>query len=167
MIPKRKIEENLDQLDRRFRSAKYNKDRIYFAKLAILETSGWVEVTIDSIVDRAMRRNTSTQQSRDYIRDKIKNTYGFDAKKNFTPLMVCVFGVVGMEKIEKRIGEYTVSNFKSELTNLSKSRNELAHTYSKKSNSRNYDAPSVTRGRFDRICAGLEGYDCCIRIVFK
>ena len=56
MIAYSYIENNLDQLDKRYVKSKTSRDASYYSKLAILELCGWIEMSIDDCIVRSANR---------------------------------------------------------------------------------------------------------------
>ena len=165
MIAYSYIEKNLDALDKSNLSSKSNKSKMYLSKVATLELCGWIEVSIDDIILRCNNRILKVKKSKDSVENQVKITYGFEYEKRFRSLIVILIGHFGFEKIEKGIDPQIVANFKSELGNLKVARNSLAHTYTR-GVTPHYDAPSVTKNRYQKVRAGLSEYDRMIRHLF-
>jgi hypothetical protein len=165
MIAYSYIETNLDALDKSYLSSKSNKSKMYLSKVATLELCGWIEVSIDDSIPRCSNRILKTKKSKDSVEDKVKNTYGFEYEKHFRSLITLLIGHFGFERIEKGIDAQIVANFKSELGNLKVARNSLAHTYTR-GVTPHYDAPSVTKNRYQKVRAGLSEYDRMLRLLY-
>lgn len=159
MIAKSYIQQNLDQLNSRFNKSSTPKDNLYFSKIAIMELCGWVEISVDDLMLRIVRRNLKIAKNyTDFADDVIANNYGFKYKRHFRYMLIQAVGIINVEKIEKQVDSLKKARLESQLNNLSKIRNELAHTYVK-GTQYTIDAPSVTRSRFDQIYEGLIEYD--------
>jgi len=156
------IENNLQFLDRNYKSAPTARDASYCSKMAILELCGWMETSMDDTILRASVRLLRNSQNRKFIEDKVKYNYGFEYKRHYKAMIVSLIGISGYEKIENRLNAAIVLNFKSELAVLKKRRNSLAHTYTR-GVTIHYDAPSVTIARFQHVASGLKAFDAELR----
>jgi hypothetical protein len=162
MITKTYISESLRQLDAGHRKAKNQRHAYYFAKLAILEICGWVEMSMDDIILRHCARHLNDESNNKFIEKQVVNrTYGFDYDRHFRAMLIRLVGMVATEKIEMGISAATDAHFKAELTSLKAVRDQLAHTYVKRVGV--IDAPSRTRARFQPLYQGLLAYDKALR----
>jgi hypothetical protein len=117
---------------------------------------------MDDMILRACVRGLNNEKNRKYLRGLIERNYGFEYKKHFKSLLLSLVGLRGYESLIKHIDPVIVAKFQVELGNLKKRRNSMAHTYYKGTTA-NYDAPSITMGRFQNIQAGLKAYDATLR----
>lgn len=162
MIAHSYIKKNLLYLDRKYRTASSLTEASYCSKLAILELCGWIELSMDDIVERGCMRSLKEGSNRKAVKDKIKRNYGFEYERHFQSLITALIGFYGYEKIEKSVPVAVSTPFKSELSNLKARRNSLAHTYFK-GVTQNYDAPSITISRYHSVASGLDAYDKALR----
>ena len=162
MIAYTYIHNNIRSLNNRYVRSKTTKEADFLSKLAILELCGWLEVSVDDMIECAGRRLLKDQSHQKFLKNRVKTTYGFEYDKNFRSLMAFVVGLYGLEIIEKSIDPVTCIKFKNELAALKIRRDSLAHTYTKGATA-NYDAPSVTLARLNDVSAGLKAYDDAIR----
>ncbi len=154
MITKSYIESNLKDLERRFNKARTQREPLYFSKLAVLELCGWLEISIDDLVRRAVRKRVKDARVLTNFEDAVINpVYGFHYKKHFRKMVCGAVGEVNMHDIETKMDQLKRQQLIAELNALSVNRNSLAHTYLK-GTTQNIDAPSRTISRF-RIT-----YDC-------
>lgn len=164
MIAKSYIFSTLSQLDKLFIETTSQKKAIYFSKLALIELCGWIEETMDDIVQKHANRNLRTKDNKDYCRESIVSpNYGFQYKRNIRPMLISLIGLIEVEKIEvelEKTGKITL--LKGYLGTLNAHRNEAAHTHLK-GVTRNYNAPSRTIGDYRRICSVLELIDSKLR----
>lgn len=157
MITKTNILKNLNQLDAAFRNAKSQKHSLYFSKLAILELCGWIELSMDNIIECHCNRKVKLKDNKNFVKnDVVRRTYGFDYEKNFRKMLINLIGIVGCEKIETKLPLPVHAKFIADLNALKKARDSLAHTYLKGAVATiHIDAPSVTKARFTTIYDGL------------
>lgn len=155
MIAKSYILANLRQLQSAYDKSS-GKHSLYFSKLAILELCGWIEMSVDDIVERYSRKILKEQNNITAMEDAISGVYGFHYKKHFRKMLTSAVGLAGVEKIESIVPPVVMVRLTSQLGSLSTMRNSLAHTYVKgKPGTLNIDAPSTTIGRFQHVYEGL------------
>jgi|SRR5690606_4633149 len=163
MIAKSYIESNLKQLDRLYGSAGTQKKELYYSKLAILELCGWLEESMDDVVQKCANRALKEANNRSYVTEKIiKPTYGFEYEKHFKKMLISVVGLVTIEKVESKVDPLVYARFISALGNLKVARNKEAHTHIK-GVMRTIDAPSVTLRNFQYVHDGLKAFDSQLR----
>jgi hypothetical protein len=159
MIAKTYILANLKYCDRRFRGARSAKEGLFYAKLAILELCGWIEMSMDDVVIRCSKRRIKLAKNAKLVQDQIVDrTYGFDYERHFRSMLIRLIGLVGVEKLEKQLDPAVHSKFVSTLVSLKTVQDTEAHTYVK-GVTKNIDAPSVTLARFTDIYAGMTAID--------
>ena len=159
MIAKTYIEQSLNDLERRYRKATTQKEPLYLSKLAVLELCGWLEISIDDLVCRAVRRsikNATVVQT--FENDVVRPVHGFHYKKHFRKLMCSAIGEIKVHDIERSMDQLKLQQLISELNALSTNRNALAHTYIK-GVTQNIDAPSRTIRRFRVAYASLKEFE--------
>lgn len=157
MIAKSYISQNLEQLEAAYRKASHPKYKTYLSKLAILELCGWVEMSMDQIVEDHAKKNLREPKNLADYKKTIKRTYGFEYEMHFRKLLINLIGLINFENIEQRIQNATHVKFISELSNLKTIRDKQAHTYLKgPAATLTIDSPLVTKQRFSYIHAGLK-----------
>ena len=155
MIAKSYITSNLKQLESAYNKST-GKHSLYFSKLAILELCGWIEMSVDDIIDQYARRKLHQQSNISAMEEAVRGVYGFHYKKHFRKLLISAVGLTGVEKIEQNVSPVVLARLTSQLGSLYTMRNSLAHTYVKgRHGTINIDAPSTTIGRFQNIYDGL------------
>lgn len=164
MVVKGYIIDTIDELDKLYNQATSQKKAIYYSKLALLELCGWLEETMDNIVEMHCNRNLIEKDNKKSFKDDyIKSVYGFQYKKHFRPMLMSAIGIIELEKIEielEKSGKITV--LKNELGNLRNVRNDAAHTFLR-GVTETYDAPSKTKGNFLKIYPILKEIDDILR----
>jgi hypothetical protein len=159
MIAKTYIEQNLKDLERRYGKAKTRKEPLFLSKLAVLELCGWLEISIDDLVCRAVRRSVrDAAVIQNFETDVVKPVYGFHYKKHFRKMMCSAIGEINVHEIERSMDQLKLQQLISELNALTTNRNALAHTYIK-GITQNIDAPSRTLGRFRIAYASLKEFE--------
>ena len=159
MIAKTYIEANLREIERRFNQARTQKEPLYFSKLAVLELCGWLEISIDDLVCRAVRRRIRHANAlNEFEESVVKPVYGFHYKKHFRRMLCAAIGEITTYEIETSMDQLKRQQLVSELNALSTNRNALAHTYIK-GMTQNIDAPSRTIARFGNAYGGLKEFE--------
>jgi hypothetical protein len=163
MITKQYIVPSLQALDAAYRGAGTADDAERFAKLAIIELCGWIEESMDELINRSSRRNLKVPKNREYCAEKIVGSvYGFDYNKNFRGMLMQLIGLVNVEKLEARVNQAKHDSLKSTLGTLKQARDSIAHTHLK-GVTRTLDAPSVTIRSFQRVYEGLADLEYTMR----
>lgn len=156
MIARSYIESNLKQLNRLYLEANTQKSKLYYSKLAMLELCGWIEESMDNIVQMCANRELTLQASKNYIANQIvKPTYGFEYKKHFMKMLSYVIGLINIEKLENKLDSIKKARLESALGTLKSARNREAHTHLK-GVTRQVDSPSITINLFDNVFEGLK-----------
>lgn len=159
MIARYYIESNLKQLDRLYNIAGTQKKELYYSKLAMLELCGWIEESMDDVVQRCANRVLKVRANKTYITNNvIKPTYGFEYEKHFKKMLISVVGLMSVEKVEAKVDRQKYERFKSALGSLKVARNREAHTHLK-GVMRTVDAPSVTLNHFNHVYEGLVDFE--------
>jgi|WetSurMetagenome_2_1015567.scaffolds.fasta_scaffold05552_8 hypothetical protein len=156
MVCKSYIEKNLRRLNYLYNHPQSTQDSLFYAKLAIMELCGWIEVSMDDIILRLAKKNLSEATNITYIKTEIiKRTYGFEYDRHILPMIEAVIGRSGIEHFHKTINAPIFLQFTGALTALKTPRNQHAHEYIKNV-TLSIDAPSVTFVKFSFIYAGLK-----------
>jgi hypothetical protein len=159
MISHSYIVANLKQLNYAYDSAKYKMYPLYFAKLALLELCGWIELSMDDIIRMHAKRRRLGKDHTRYLEDSvISRTHGFDYDRHFRSMLVRLLGVIDLQQLEKTVDPVLSAKLRANLRSLTTSRNTLAHSYVK-GTTMSIDAPSLTLARFSEICSGLREYE--------
>jgi hypothetical protein len=123
---------------------------LLWAKLALLEVSGWTEECIDKIVkDYLAIKNPPSKQK---ILEKLNRIYGFHYASEFKGIWVTIIGNILFDKIEQA-KPAECQKLESALNMLKKSRDVSAHTYTKTTSA--VDAPTIAISRLQQIESGL------------
>lgn len=161
-----KIQESLDELDRRFSDgldAGVDDFQLsIYCKVAALELCGWLEETYDELIKSALKKKGINDSDISNFNEMfIKKVNGLSYKDHFRPLMINAFGFVEITKFEIEVIEVEV--LKSILQELHKYRNHLAHTQyisfrgrNPVNNQRPIDTPSAIKNKFEAIRPALQ-----------
>jgi len=157
---------NLSKLDRLYRNASTVKEGLFYSKLALLELCGWIEESMDDIVMRCCIRCVRDERNRKFIRKQVvERTYGFEYDKHFRKMLISMIGVIGVERLERKIPPQTLAQLKATLHALELARNPEAHTHIK-GVTRRIDAPSAMLQHFTQIFTGLKEYERVVRTLW-
>jgi len=165
MIVKHYIESTIDELEKMYNNSNNQKQLIYYSKLALMELCGWVEGSMDDIVEKYCNRKLRERRNKVYAKKKIiKPNYGFQYDDNFRPMLMEAIGIVAIERVEKKLENNgaRITVLKSTLSNLRIPRNDAAHTFIKGTTSI-FDTPSVTKNNFNILYPILKEIDAEIR----
>lgn len=165
MVNKATIESTLERLNKRYEEAQDNFDLLYNSKLALIEVSGWTEVTMDSIVYSFAKEHLEGANNLEYVKKTvIERTYGFTYDRHFRRMLIQVAGLAVVERVETCLDQAIFTQMKASLGNLSTRRNREAHTYID-GPERRIDSPSVISKYFKEIYEGLQEIENCLRAV--
>lgn len=129
MIIKTEIEQNLNLIEAKF-SAAADVEALLYAKMALLELCGWIEISMDDLVRRCANHTLKTDRYKNFIEDPIiKNNYGFEYKKHFRFMICNIVGLMNFEKIERNFDDAKLARFKGALGGLKLPRDSEAHTF--------------------------------------
>lgn len=159
MIAKTYILNNLSTIESLYRNLTSIKKGLFYSKLAILELCGWIEESMDDMIQTCANRYLKDVNNRKFVKDSvIERTYGFEYKKYFRRMLIQTIGIIKLEKLERKLHPVKFPHMQLALKDLKHSRDSLAHTHIKGVTKR-LDAPSVTKNRFLIIYEGLRDID--------
>ncbi len=161
MLVKKHILNTLKALDIKYNQALLTPnplEPVYFSKLAILEYCGWIEESFDLIVRRSVKGRLKTDVFKNMLNQSvIENTYGFEYKKHFRPMLSRAIGLRDMEIVEGAlIDKGQLDKLTSELDTIKKLRDNAAHTWIN-GTTMSYPAPSYIKTRFEIIYPIMKG----------
>lgn len=161
MICKGTLEPTLKELDRLYNSSSDSSATIFYSKLAVIELCGWIEETMDDMVERCYKRCLKERKNKDFIKTKIKKNYGFKYEENFRAMLISIIGLMKLEKIERKLEKTgRISQLTTNLKALTEKRNDAAHTQiNKRGVTPSYDAPSQVKIYFQDIYDILKEFD--------
>lgn len=149
------IRDNLRKLDTLYKKSEGSEEALYYAKLAIIELCGWIEESMDNLLQDHCDKKLKDEQNLAYIKNQVIATnYGFDYNRNFRLMLIKLVGIIKVENLEAKINKTRFLNLKSALGNLKQVRDSVAHTYIK-GTTINLDAPSSTIKNFNHVYDGL------------
>lgn len=151
-ISSKNIRYNLKLIQKQYDSAMNSSrkssslEAVLYSKLAIIELSGWIEETIDTILTDYLTRTINNSALRNTIeKEIIQRVYGFKYKTDFRPLMERILGGEKFQYIISHLEKNgaCTSQLHNALSNLNTRRERAAHAH-QKGIMQSYDAPSWT-----------------------
>ena len=163
MVNKTEITRNLKELNARFqRTSRNPRDPLYYSKLAIMETCGWIETTMDDMVSTCAKKYINNVDNVKYLDERIRRNYGFHYDRNFRRVLIDAIGLINVERLERTVDQAKFGSMKSALETLTIERNRAAHTYTRNATI-NISAPAVTNANFVRVYEGLKDIERTLR----
>ncbi|WP_278575084.1 hypothetical protein [Alloprevotella tannerae] len=148
MVDYKNIENTLKQLDSMY--LKYTGDPsflIILSKTALIEFCGWVEQSIDQILNEYVQSHMKEQNMINYTNSQIKKNYGFKYENNILKILCITIGAYNLENVLRKINS---AQLKALLNTYSDKRNRAAHTHILGTTAK-YDAPSLILNDFHQI----------------
>jgi hypothetical protein len=165
MVPRSYIRKNLAFCAQKHLKAKAKLESIFYAKMAILELCGWIELSFDELVRSCAKKKLSDPKNFKHVESVIiKKTYGFDYDSHFSNMLSRVIGLVEFEKIESKIDPRILAKFKAALATLKQERDREAHSYVK-GTTKTLSAPSVILSLFNDVDVGLKEFEIHVKSI--
>ncbi len=165
MISKSYINNTLKKLDTLYSNSRNLRETEFYAKLAIVELCGWVEVSFDDILIWYINKKISKRDIKFCKDEIIKMNNGFHYKKNIRPMFSRIIGLKKLEIIENKINKNgDMDQLKTILGNLKVNRDKAAHNYIKNI-TRSFDAPSRLYQEFMTLFRIMERIESEIRLL--
>ena len=163
MINKGQIQKNLLQISNSYNKSKRPRQTLYFSKLAILELCGWIEESMDNVIQAFANRRLQKPANLTFVEKQvIRRTYSFDYDQHFRNMLIQVIGIINVERLEDNLDKTKFDIMKSTLSSLKECRDKQAHTHLKDT-TMIIDAPSITQNRFQIVYDGLKDIESCVR----
>lgn len=99
MIFKSTITKTLTDLDRLFNKESNPTKQLFYSKLALMELCGWIEITMDAIIEKAYKKNISQPCNIKIVQNIIKKNSNLHYDTNFKSMLTYVIGLSLIEKI--------------------------------------------------------------------
>ena len=130
MISKKPIETLIRELEKLYDAPADSLHKDLYSKLALMELCGWLEFSMDKIVEDYSVTKLSEPKNQEYFKKKIiDKTYGCDYKSHFKPMLINLIGLKGIEKLEANLqAEGVLQILSAQLGSLWSLRNSAAHT---------------------------------------
>lgn len=151
MVNKRGILQTINNLEVLYNN-NTGQQQTYYSKLALLELCGWIEQTMDTIVENCANRKLTETSNINYVQKSIiGRTYGFLYGDHFRQMLMKVIGLIKLEILEAKINSNgDLDRLISILEALKIRRNEAAHT-TITGVTPQYDAPSLIKAKLNQI----------------
>lgn len=164
MIPLTYIKRNIRTIGARYKSSKNPLHTVLYAKLAIIEVGGWVEMSMDDLVIRAGARLKQPKNIKQFQEDIIGKTWGFEYTKNFRKMLIQTIGLVTVEIVEGHVDGGKFAKMLAAIALLKTARNNVAHTYVKKiSPTAPIPSPVVAATYLNDIYIGLKDIEAALK----
>lgn len=153
MVCKTKILKELIKFDKLYQGA--GNEKKYYAKLALIEFCGWVEISMDDIIFKHTKRKKIVANDFKYVEKEIVKPINSFSYGHFRTMLIKTVGFQNVIKIEDRINTRTKTLFQSRLANLKPMRDDHAHTFLKGCTRRIHSPSTIIISYFDDIYNGL------------
>ena len=121
---------------------------VAYSKLALLEMSGWIEESVDTILYNYIDNKILDVDCKNRVRDIIEHNYSFEYKHLYH-MFICTLGVNNWENIIDAISPARISVLTTKCNDYKRKRNDAAHTYQLVTTT--YPAPSQVISDFHVI----------------
>ncbi len=122
-----------------------------YSKLAVLELSGWIEVSFDTLCLDYVNRKIVFSANQTKIMQIVKKHYGYSYDTNIYPMMCSVLGINNWENILDSFPTADFVNLKSILGTYKTLRDPAAHTNTVAGVTPTFRAPSTVMVDFNQI----------------
>ena len=93
MIARTYISQNLASINVYFDRAKSQREALFLSKLAILELCGWIEDSMDDVIQRCANKHLNEKGNLKHVEKSIiKVTHGFDYDLHFRNMLIKLIG---------------------------------------------------------------------------
>jgi hypothetical protein len=130
MNSKEPIETLIRELEKLYDAPADPTHKDFYSKLALMELCGWLEISIDKIVEGYSANKLFEPKNQEYFKNKsIDKTYGCDYKSHLRPMLINLIGLKGIEKLEANLKAQGVFQILvDQLSSLWSLRKPAAHT---------------------------------------
>ena len=140
------IEAKLQRLDTEYNNRILDPDLpIFFSKLAVIEFSGWMEDSVDSILYNHIVDSTVKEN----IKKNIKGNFGFNYYSNLFKVFTSVLGVDTWENIEDKLKPQKLADLVNITSTFTGIRNKAAHSSIVVTNT--FSSPSTTIVAYNKV----------------
>lgn len=151
MIDFATINNTLTQLDGVYTSTTDANMLQLYSKLAVLELSGWIEVSFDTLCQDYVNRKIVLADNQNKIMQIVKKHYGYSYESNIYPMMCSVLGIDNWENVLDSFPIADYINLKSILGTYKTLRDPAAHTNTVAGVTPTFRAPSTVMVDFNQI----------------
>ena len=123
------IEAKLQRLDTEYNNSILDPDLpIFYSKLAVIEFSGWIEDSVDSIVYDYIDNHIVAPIVKKNIKENVNKNYGFKYYSNLFKVFTSVLGVDTWENIEDKLKPQNLVDLVNVTSTFTGIRNKAAHS---------------------------------------
>ena len=123
------IEAKLQRLDTEYNNSILDPDLpIFYSKLAVIEFSGWIEDSVDSIVYDYIDNHIVDPIVKKNIKENVNKNYGFKYYSNLFKVFTSVLGVDTWENIEDKLKPQNLVDLENVTSTFTGIRNKAAHS---------------------------------------
>lgn len=123
------IEAKLQRLDTEYNNSILDPDLpIFYSKLAVIEFSGWIEDSVDSIVYDYIDNHIVDPIVKKNIKENVNKNYGFKYYSNLFKVFTSVLGVDTWENIEDKLKPQNLVDLVNVTSTFTGIRNKAAHS---------------------------------------
>lgn len=123
------IEAKLQRLDTEYNNSILDPDLpIFYSKLAVIEFSGWIEDSVDSIVYDYIDNHIVDPIVKKNIKENVNGNYGFKYYSNLFKVFTSVLGVDTWENIEDKLKPQNLVDLVNVTSTFTGIRNKAAHS---------------------------------------
>ena len=151
MIDYSSIQSTLNLLDNEYGRASSADLMALYSKLAVLEFSGWIEESFDTLCKDYIANCVAMPDNQQRIDGIIRKVYGFSYDTNVYPMMCSVLGINNWENVLDSFPSTDYSNMISVLSNYTTIRNQAAHKNSIPGITPIFNAPSTVISDYNRL----------------
>ena len=123
------IEAKLQRLDTEYNNSILDPDLpIFYSKLAVIEFSGWIEDSVDSIVYDYIDNHIVDPIVKKNIKENVNKNYGFEYYSNLFKVFTSVLGGDTWENIEDKLKPQNLVDLVNVTSTFTGIRNKAAHS---------------------------------------
>ena len=144
------IEAKLQRLDTEYNNSILDPDLpIFYSKLAVIEFSGWIEDSVDSIVYDYIDNHIVDPIIKKNIKESVNRNYGFNYYSNLFKVFTSVLGVDTWENIEDKLKPQNLVDLVNVTSTFTGIRNKAAH--SSIDLMATFSSPSTTIAAYNKV----------------
>lgn len=144
------IEVKLQRLDTEYNHSILDPDLpIFYSKLAVIEFSGWIEDSVDTIVYDYIDNHIIDPTVKKNIKKTVNGNYGFNYYNNLFKVFTSVLGVNTWENIEDKLKPQKWEDLVNVTSTYTGIRNKAAHSSIVVTNT--FSSPSSTIAAYNKV----------------
>lgn len=159
------ISSTLTQLDGVYSGTTDANLQLLYSKLAVLELSGWIEVSFDTLCQDYVSRKIVYPSNQRKIMELVKKHYGYSYDTNVYPMMCSVLGINNWENILDSFPPAPLNQLISILGLYKGLRDPAAHTNTVTGVTPTFRAPSSVLVDFAQIKPGFQYLETSIGLL--